>query len=109
MGKIALSMIVAGYEKPEDLRRCLLSAADFVDGIFITITSKTEDDGLMDVANDFNATVHYKPKKFNKKVTKTEHKWVKKHAAKSLNIPESTLRLKMKQYGLAPEKKEKKS
>jgi transcriptional regulator with GAF, ATPase, and Fis domain/Tfp pilus assembly protein PilF len=31
-----------------------------------------------------------------------EHNWVKKHAAAALNIPESTLRLKMKQYGLKP-------
>jgi transcriptional regulator with GAF, ATPase, and Fis domain len=31
-----------------------------------------------------------------------EHGWVKKHAAEALNIPESTLRLKMKQYGLKP-------
>jgi len=29
-----------------------------------------------------------------------EHHCVKKHAAKSLNIPESTLRLKIKQYGI---------
>jgi transcriptional regulator with GAF, ATPase, and Fis domain/tetratricopeptide (TPR) repeat protein len=32
-----------------------------------------------------------------------EHHWVKKHAARSLSIPESTLRLKMKQYGLRQE------
>jgi len=37
-----------------------------------------------------------------------EHNWVKKHAAQALNIPESTLRLKMKQYGLRPAAKEKK-
>ena len=37
-----------------------------------------------------------------------ENNWVKKHAAKSLNIPESTLRLKMKQYELKPAPKEKK-
>jgi len=29
-----------------------------------------------------------------------QNKWVKKHAANSLSIPESTLRLKMKQYGM---------
>jgi two-component system response regulator AtoC len=29
-----------------------------------------------------------------------ENKWVKKHAAATLKIPESTLRLKMKQYGI---------
>jgi len=34
-----------------------------------------------------------------------ENNWVKKHAAASLNIPESTLRLKMKQYGLKPKAK----
>jgi len=37
-----------------------------------------------------------------------EHHWVKKHAAKSLSIPESTLRLKMKQYGLRQEPEERK-
>ena len=36
-----------------------------------------------------------------------EHNWVKKHAAQALNIPESTLRLKMKQYGLKPAPKKK--
>jgi two-component system NtrC family response regulator len=30
-----------------------------------------------------------------------QNKWVKKHAAESLSIPESTLRLKMKQYSIA--------
>ncbi len=30
-----------------------------------------------------------------------QHKWVKKHAAQSLMIPESTLRLKLKQYSIA--------
>lgn len=30
-----------------------------------------------------------------------QHKWVKKHAAESLSIPESTLRLKMKQYSIS--------
>ena len=29
-----------------------------------------------------------------------ENKWVKKHAAAALRIPESTLRLKMKQYDI---------
>lgn len=36
-----------------------------------------------------------------------ESSWVKKHAARALSIPESTLRLKMKQYGLKPVPKEK--
>jgi two-component system response regulator PilR (NtrC family) len=30
-----------------------------------------------------------------------QHRWVKKHAAAALKIPESTLRLKMKQYGIS--------
>jgi transcriptional regulator with GAF, ATPase, and Fis domain/predicted negative regulator of RcsB-dependent stress response len=30
----------------------------------------------------------------------SEHRWVKKHAASALKIPESTLRLKMKQYDI---------
>lgn len=38
-----------------------------------------------------------------------EHNWVKKHAAEALNIPESTLRLKMKQYGLKPANQKKAS
>lgn len=33
-----------------------------------------------------------------------ENRWIKKHAASSLQIPESTLRLKMKQYGISKPK-----
>jgi transcriptional regulator with GAF, ATPase, and Fis domain len=36
-----------------------------------------------------------------------ENNWVKKHAAKALNIPESTVRLKMKQYDIQPVPKDK--
>lgn len=78
MGKIALSMIVAGTEKPENLRRCLMSAADYVDGVFVTVTTKKPDDKLDRIVEDFEGTLSYEPKKFFHKVTKKEHAWLKK-------------------------------
>jgi len=78
MGKIALSMIVAGHEKPETLRRCLLSATGHVDGIFVTITTPTKGKELGKVVENFEGTVKYEPKKFFHKITSKEHTWLKK-------------------------------
>jgi hypothetical protein len=74
---IALSMIVAGHENPEDLKRCLVSASPHVDGIFITITTPTKGKKLEEMCKEFGAVVDYWPNKFFHKVNKKQVDWLR--------------------------------
>lgn len=73
---IALHMIVAGHEKPEDLIRCLDSVKGQVDKSFVLITSPMKDKKLQKVAVKMGAIVEYRPKKFFHTVTKKEVKFI---------------------------------
>lgn len=79
MEKIALSMIVSGTEKVEDLQRCLNSVKPHVDGIYITITTKTKGKGLQVAAERYGAVVDYCPNKFFKVAGNKTIKWLTKN------------------------------
>lgn len=76
--KIALHMILAGDEKPVDLKRCLDSIKDQVDGIYLTITTPMKGKGLLNTAKEYNAIVDYEPQKFFFTVDEKMIKWLKK-------------------------------
>lgn len=60
MSKIALAMISKGKGEEQNLRRAIASLAPYVDGVFITLTSPTNE--LSDaelVCKEFGATVSY--------------------------------------------------
>ena len=70
-------MIVAGHEDPKILNRVLNSIYGQVDGMFITITTPTNNN-LKAVAEKYGAVVDYEPKKFFKIIKKKHIKWLKK-------------------------------
>jgi tetratricopeptide (TPR) repeat protein len=78
MTKIALNMIVGGYEEPAALERVFKSVGNQVDAAFVTITSPTKDNGLKKVCKKYNARADYEPDKFYAVITKDIIKWLKK-------------------------------
>ena len=74
--KIALHMIVAGFEDPKNLERCIESVKGQVDGIFITVTSEDKN-GLQKKAKELGCTVNYEPEQFFHIVPKKQVKWLK--------------------------------
>lgn len=77
MSKIALTMIVAGYERPESLQNALNSIAKYVDKIYITITSPTPDNKLKEALEEYGAVVDYEPDKFFHTFSAKDIKWLK--------------------------------
>lgn len=61
MSKIALAMIVKGVEKDvQRLDNALASVAEYVDGIYITISSSEKDaEGVLEVCRKYNANVSF--------------------------------------------------
>lgn len=76
MDKVALTMIIAGSENPESIRRCLTSVGKNVDGIFITITTPTDGKKLEKVCKEFGAIVDYKPFSFFTEVGEDDVTWL---------------------------------
>lgn len=74
--KLALSMIVSGSESYEDVKRCLDSITEYVDGVFITVTSEDKQE-LVSKLKQTGATVDYEPTKFWMKASKSSVKWLK--------------------------------
>lgn len=79
MKKIAVSLIVSGNEKVETLQRCLNSVKPYVDGIYITITTKTENNRLRVAAKRYGAIVDYEPDKFFNLADGETLKWLKRN------------------------------
>ena len=71
-------MIISGSEKVEDIQRCLNSVNKYVDGIFITITTKTKNNELEVACERYGANVDYQPDKFFKTVDKDTITWLTK-------------------------------
>lgn len=67
-------MIVSGSEKKETLQRCLNSINQYVDGVFITITSNDKND-LKPTAERYGAVVDVNTN-FYDSLTKKEIKWL---------------------------------
>src|SRR3990167_9397664 len=57
--KIALGMILKYDEPPELLRRCLMHVAQFVDGIYLTITQEQQVKPLEEIASLYKANISY--------------------------------------------------
>ncbi|MGA1048385.1 MAG: hypothetical protein ACO3UU_10255, partial [Minisyncoccia bacterium] len=76
MPKIALCMIVKGDEG-DRLDRCLNSVKDFVDGIFVTIT--TDDTNVSNVVKKYNGTYFNVPYKFHTTIKKDVTDWLKSY------------------------------
>lgn len=66
-------MILSGSEPVETVQRCINSIASFVDGVYLTITTKDET-GLREALSEYN--VDYAPDEFTKTVEPENIKWL---------------------------------
>ena len=76
MSKVAVAMIVKGDESKR-LDRCLASLHQYVDGIFVTVT--TPDEGVKDIVDKYKGHCFIEPYKFHRVIDKKVVNWLKEY------------------------------